>query len=480
VSDIYQQTLQQQSFDQELAGARGEGLTEWATRIYGSVEAALVAIAGGAATTASAAAIAAAESEAQTQALYDQFASGYAPQGPVMDLDVIIGQSLSVARGPQITTAAQIVPNAYMFNGGLEAFTFNQPTNPNQTTEPQHPDNYASMVPMAPISGVESLGPGMAYQSSLVGHPCFFFSAGMGSQSARQLRKGNIYFTNFAYGLYRACALIRAAGYEPNLHLFFSQGHANANQTTDGNNTGETETTTADYLTATTGSGKLFQTMLLAASYALGRVWLGPIWVDPLLTGGASGPAYTLTGRKNIAAAQLAMRSSYVRLLPAWSQFVNYGEADLVHPGGQGFRYRAELFKAFAQKATIRPPVMLSKAVVGSTVELTFDQPVRVSTRIVDATGLPGKKGFELFDSTGASVTINSVANHPTTSTKIVLTPASVSGLTGPWAVRAGLHQVTSGTASVSFPRTHIVGTTDVGTAEDGTVMENPQPAQEI
>ncbi|HEY1605632.1 MAG TPA: hypothetical protein VGF77_08525 [Allosphingosinicella sp.] len=398
----------------------------------------------------------------------------------VMDLIIYFGQSLTLSRSPQVTLAANIVPDAYTFNGGPEAFNFNQPTSGNSISWPIPPANMTSMVPLVPLVGVESLAAGACYQSHIAGRPSFFCSFGIGAQSARQLREGNLYFENLKYGVQCAVKLIRAAGYRPNPIIIWAHGNADADQADDGNIYDNTETSSADYQTAT--KGKIFPSICRAVSFALGQVWTGPIWVEPLLTGAGdhSGtPQQTITGRRNINAAQVAMQSAQIRLLPSWSQFVAHAAVDLTHPDGQGYRYRGELHSAYARQDLV-PPKMLSKAVSGATVVVTFDQPVRISTRIPAGSGLTGVYGFEIYDNTGASVPITSVVPSGSNPAQIIITPATVANLTGPWVVRNGQQQgPDTGTAATYFPRTFVVGEVDVGIAEDGTVMENASISQE-
>lgn len=416
------------------------------------------------------------------QEYLDTLASGYAPAGPRMDLFFHYGQSLTVARGSIITDPAEVVPTLYTFNGGAEYAFFDDPTSGSVTSWPAHPQNFETLENFVPYSAAnkESHAAGFGYQSAQgPAARSLYFSPGYGGQSARLLRPGNTFWCGFSYGIYRAVKLARAMGYEPIPHIIWDQGHAQCDTFTDGGTGGETETTSADYQTA---CGKIFAEMRRAVSYALGTPWTGPIWVAPLLTGQGAANVYSLTGRKNIIAAQLAMQSANVRLLPAWSQWVSTAncESDGVHPAGGAIRYRAETFAAYILNGNLRPPKMLSKAVVGSTVEVTFDQPVAISSRVLDGSSLNGMKGFEIYDNTGASKTINSVTAHSTDSTKIVITPANTTNLSGSWYVRAGLHQTTTGQATLMFPRTFVKGAIDVGTTEDGTTIENIQIPQEI
>ena len=418
-----------------------------------------------------------------TEAYYNTLISGYLPAAPKADLIITFGQSLYVARGTAVTSVETIPSNSFMFNGGLEKETFNDPTTGNAAW-PMHVDNATSMVAATPLS-LESVGPGMLYQSAQAGSEArFFMGFGRGSSSLRLLRAGNtnFHFESLKYSLQQAVKLIRAAGYEPNPVVFFSQGHANTDERNDGNLTGETPTTQSQY---ELGQTRLFEDLRRAIGVALagskrnGSPWDGVINVEPLLTGGSASSAYTLVGRKAVNAAQLASRTSNVRLMPAFSQFVEHCATDLVHPKGEAMRKRGELHMAFA-KGTLKPPVMTAKAVVGSTVELTFDQPVKVSTLIPDGSGLAGLKGIEVFDNVGGAKTISSVAAHGSDNTKIVVTPNNTTNLSGAWSVSNGQHDVTTGVALNLFPRTQIVGTVDVGVAADGSELENASIPQEI
>jgi hypothetical protein len=132
--------------------------------------------------------------------------------------------------------------------------------------------------------------------------------------------------------------------------------------------------------------------------------------------------------------------------------------------------------------AGLYPPRMLSKAVVGSTVEVTFNQSVKLSVTTPDM-GVPGnsKAGFTVIDNGVAEVPVTAIS---VAGAKATLTVGSVANLTGSWFVRNGL-QLTGTLGStgdpVSYmPRTLVVGLTNVGTAEDGTILENFSIPQEI
>jgi hypothetical protein len=504
-------------------------------------------------------------------------------------LFIVVGQSLTDGRAPQVTAPANVVPQLTTFVGGSEVPLLN---NPAPTSGSQYPvsvtNNMASMVPLVPAAGLEGLGPGIGYQAAKYSALVFYFAPGFGGTSLKQLHTGMM--GTFRHSVRRAVELVKAAGYTPQVNLVVIHGHGNADNKTDGGLTTQTPTSTADYIAA---MKKMVASWRAAIATALDvSTWAGPVWVTPLMTGALTGTADTPAARTEIVNAQSQFPTVIpgVKLLPPHSQFANIFANDLIHPVGQGYRYYGELIGLYPT-TSLQPPKMISKSVVGSTVVVTFDQPIRLSATLVDM-NTPGnsKNGFLVIDNTATTATgsvtlaANPAANDTVTingkavtfvagggtgfqvnigaantdtaanlAALITANPAifnctaavagnvvnltadrvgptgnyitlamssagnSVSGstfsggvdgaektvsavavagstatltvnnttnLTGNWKVRNGLQSVGTfgsvGAATDRMPRTMVVGTVNVGTAQDGTVLENFSITQEI
>jgi len=392
------------------------------------------------------------------------------------DLYVPLTQSLGIAHAPQVTAPGTVVPTLYTFNGGSEAPSVTSPVPINAANLPIEASNMASLVPYQPMAGVEGWGPGLGYQSAKAGVPAsFVFMPGNGSMSIQLLHVAHI--TNLKHALYRAVKLLRAMGFEPTIHLIFNQGHADSDAVGDGNQTGVTPTSQSLY---TLGMRKLFATMRVAATWALGYQFSGPIWVTPMLTGNGFA---TYASRRDIVMAQILAPTTIagVRLLPTYSQFANQFNTDLIHPLGGTFRYYAELVDLY-MRSVLTPPRIVSKAVSGSTVVVGFDQAIKYGS-VPDLT-TPGnsKDGFSVIDNTGAEVAVSATAI--TGPKQVTLTVSTTANLSGSWFVHNGLQQAgTIGALAdptTVMPRTRIVGTSDVGTAQDGTVLQNSSLPQEF
>lgn len=393
----------------------------------------------------------------------------------LVDLFIVFGQSPTISRAPQITLAGTVPPTLFMFNGGYEVERFVSPVPLSISAVPVSPNNMQSLTGFVPVTGYESLGPGAGFQSAKAGVPrSQLIVTGYGGQSHRQLHA--CFMENTRYAVEAATRLWRLAGYQPVFHVIFIHGHANADAATDGNNSGETPTTTAQYLT---GSGKLLNSVREAITNALDYTFTGPIWVTPLLTG--AGVA-SFAARNAIVQAQTMMPATIpgTRLLPPPSQFANQFDPDRVHQLGPGYRGYSELFGAYVRSG-LTPPTMISRAVVSGKVEVTFDQAVKLSTTLPDM-GIPGnsKAGFNVTDSTGTEVAVSAVTFADN---KATLTVANTVGLTGAWSVRNGLQTtgVLNGqqTSSDYMCRTMAVGTANVGVMQDGTPIENFSITQE-
>lgn len=372
------------------------------------------------------------------------------------------------------TSANAIVASLFTFSGGCQTPTMAvQPGD--YTSQAIPPINYQTMVPFFQPAGVETLGPGLGYQSAKAGVPaCFFWAPGAGSMSARALHGS--FMEDLRHGLYWAVKLIRAAGYEPTIHFIINQGHADADGLDDGGNPG-TPTSQADY---TLAWRKNIATMRLAATQALGIPFTGPIWVTPMLT---QNGVQSYAARNAIVSAQVNMPNTIagVRLLPSYGQFANLFDVDLEHPLGPGYRYKGELDAAFTSSG-LTVPQIVSKAVVSpGVVAVTFNQPVQYGS-VPDATARGTScDGFNVVDNTGAEVQVNSTS---VSGAVVTLNVASTANCTGSWLVRNGLQQLSpignTGVSAAVMPRTRMVGMIDAGTAQDGTPLQNTSIPQEF
>jgi hypothetical protein len=393
-----------------------------------------------------------------------------------IDLFLTIGQSLTLAGAPQVTLAGRVPSTLLMFNGGSEAYLANAPA-PLNYDYGIPSANFSAMVPFLAPANAEGHGPGIGYQSAKAGVArSFFFAAGHGGYSLSLLSKGAM--STLTNALRCAVRNARALGYAPNLYIIIDHGQADADALDDGGNGGYPPTTQAQYANA---CGKIVARLRKAAAQALGIAgYTAPVWVVPMIT---QNLVATLNARRDIIQAQAGMptTSPGVRLLPPRSQFANLFETDLVHLWGQGQRNYAELIGAYVRSG-LTPPRMIAKAVVGGTVEVTFDQPIAMSATLADM-AVPGnsKGGFTVIDNAAAEVAVTGVA---VAGSKATLTVASVANLNGGWKVRNGL-QLTgvigvNGVPASYMPRTMIVGTVNVGVTEAGIALENFSIPQEL
>lgn len=223
-----------------------------------------------------------------------------------------------------------------------------------------------------------------------------------------------------------------------------------------------------------------------ACMMALGEVWHGTLWIAPLVTGQASIP-YTLTGRKNVAAAQLQAVAGIggspiagMRFLPAWSQFAPYfTEGDLVHGSGYYFRGYGEAIGAMLAQdvaGTGRSvPYMTGKTVISVTqAKVTWSEDITIPSVLPEATTAGVKAGLEAYTAGGVQLPLTDAVQ--TGPREITVTMASTATLS---VIRNGLAQETVG-AATKMPRTRVAAAAPLTTAADASTLYLYSPAQEI
>lgn len=396
----------------------------------------------------------------------------------------LIGQSLTLGRAPQVTAPGAVPDNLYMPLGGPEWPSVNAPAPLDPSGRPVVPANFASFVPYVPLAGVEGLAPGMAYQLREAGwQTVVTFSTGSGGTSIGSHLAGGTnggaggpYLANLHAFLYHAVKWARARGLEPVIKPVLIQGHADADLFNDGGTAG-IETTQAQYVAALV---KFKRDLNIACSLALGEPWNGVLHMTPLLSG--HGTLLTLTGRKAVVAAQLQAASAIggsavggIRLLPPHSQFAPLFEADLIHPGGQAYRYYGEVIGAALAQGDRTVPWMTGKTTISATqVRLTFSEAIEVSALVAEASTAGVKGGFEAYTAGGVQIPLTAVAQEGTKT--LLVTMGSTATLDK---IRSGLTQETVGTAD-KMPRTRAASPVPLATAQDGTALGVFSIPQEI
>lgn len=402
-----------------------------------------------------------------------------------------IGQSLTIARTPQVTTAYPA--NLLQPVGGSEWPTFTNPAPLSVSSRAAVPAHFASFVPYAPVISADSapslgegLAPGFAAQflRAMPGQTVIACATGLGGTAlslhvaggGAQGGQSGPFMANLQMYLRAAVKWARAQGLSPRIIPIYIQGHADADLLNDGG-TATVETTTAQYVAGLT---KLARDIRAAAQNALGYPFTDPIWLQPLLTGQGSSQ-YTLAGRRQVANAQVQACSGSVpgmMMVPPISQLAPWIATDLVHPLGQGFRYNGELLAAavlgWYAGVPQHPPYIVAKQVVSSTqVTVTFDQPVQISGLVTEASTSGVMAGLELYNGSGTQIPLLGVNVSGAVAT---LTVANTSGAA---TVRNGLAQENTG-ANTKFPRTRIAGLVNLGTTIDGMALGNFSAAQEF
>jgi hypothetical protein len=401
--------------------------------------------------------------------------------GPTCYIIPVDGQSLTIGRANQVTTQSAVVEQVYMPVGGSEWPSVNSPAPLSSSSRPISPANFASFSPLVQPSGKENLFPGLGYQVAQTGaDKILVFAPGEGGTSIGQHLAGGgaeggatgPYFANLQAFLRHAVAWAREQGLVPIIIPILNQGHSDADQLNDGG-LATTETTQAEYLAALT---KYKRDINMACSMAMGTIWNETLWITPLLTG-AGTISYTLAGRKQVVAAQLqASQGSVpgVRLLPPFSQFTPLFETDLIHPGGQAFRYYGEVAGLAIFNPAITVPYITAVSVLnGTQVKVTFDQAIAIDTTLIEATTAGVQAGLEAYTAGGAQLPLTAAT---ASGRDVTVTMASTATFSK---IRNGLAQETIG-AATKTPRTRIRGTSQLGTAQDGTALWSFSTPQEF
>lgn len=388
------------------------------------------------------------------------------------DLLLTLGQSLAGYHDHKQTTVAP--EGMLQFIGGDHIERFPDFIDPTANRDyVQNPANYASLVPWTPSTiDKEITHAGIALrrleQEDVAA--CLPFAAGYSGQSARLLRQGGNLFKEFERAACYGVDHLERHGYAVNIIGIYNQGQADADTKNDELGAGNTPTTSAQYKLILQKHRDAFWRV---ARMATGRPISPTLWIAPFQSGGgdAGTPLYAAVNIRAIQEGQrLAVRDHVgLAFLPPWSQFANSFQADLVHPYGEAQRLWGEAAGLYIGSG-LSPPQMTAATIVnGTTLDVTFDQAVEISATLVEATGYSNDaKGFQAMTSGAAYVDVTAAAAHPSDDHKIRLTVATATLAGGQ--ILNGQQWFAGGVATTYFPRTHVIGTTDIGVSLVGNV----------
>lgn len=332
------------------------------------------------------------------------------------------GQSLAKGRAPLVTDAPH--SKLLIFNGG-EEYDFFDTYSGNDAHMQNVGANMGTLVSFTPDGDREGWGQGLAYvlgQDQLCDDIAFFCAAD-GARHARELLYNGGRFANFANGVQRQAQLLD--GYIKPI-VIWTQGEADADTTAPGGGSSENRVSQAQHFNILKD---MRDQMRRVVGPSIGRsVANEPLYVMPLNPQGFG------DGSLNIQASYIdAINDGGFVILPPHYQFWEAMEFDGVHMGGQGRRYMAELAgqiidRINRQGLPYQPVHVVSAAIVGATIELTFATPDG-SDLVIDTTTFadPAITGDELYgvrfyNTSGSAYA--SVSSISASGKKLIVTPA--------------------------------------------------------